>query len=297
MSISSNVTEEDLINLRKLAEQQKQERALKIKNRILKETHNKKLAESLSPITEPITERLDKVNKSAKKLDSIKESFSPINEKLDTINESTQKVGDIIKESNAENNKETIITPSILLKDTFKSLAETPSSLKLNHDINGNFSILGTNITPLGGDKVQVYDKNYEFNPELHSALSKPSYTGNSMKNQNDKRTLYNFLTDVGYTGVCDEKTSQSRFFKRLLKQYRNIKKEEPANLKGQGVKIIIPSNIIDIYTRLEVLLGLKLSGHSDTLTEASNLIDELYKRGEIQNKHQYRNALNKFSI
>ena len=49
--------------------------------------------------------------------------------------------------------------------------------------------------------------------------------------------------------------------------------------LKGRGTeKIIIPSNIFDIYTRLEILLGLKLSGHSDTLTEASNLIDELYK-------------------
>ena len=68
-------------------------------------------------------------------------------------------------------------------------------------------------------------------------------------------------------------------------------------DLEGQGVKIIIPSNIIDIYTRLEVLLGLKLSGHSDTLTEASHLMDDLYKRGEIQNKQQYRNALNKFKI
>ena len=67
--------------------------------------------------------------------------------------------------------------------------------------------------------------------------------------------------------------------------------------LRGKGVeKIMIPSNIIDIYTRLEVLLGLKLSGHSDTLTEASNLIVELYKRGEIQNKQQYRNAPNNFS-
>ena len=66
--------------------------------------------------------------------------------------------------------------------------------------------------------------------------------------------------------------------------------------LKGRGIeKIIIPSNIINIYTRLEVLLGLKISGHTDTLTEASNLIGELYKRGEIQNKQQYRNALNKF--
>ena len=66
--------------------------------------------------------------------------------------------------------------------------------------------------------------------------------------------------------------------------------------IKGKGIgKIVIPSNIIDIYTRLEVFLGLKLFGQSETLTEASNLIDELYKRGEIQNKQQYRNALNKF--
>ena len=66
--------------------------------------------------------------------------------------------------------------------------------------------------------------------------------------------------------------------------------------LNGRAVeKIIIPSNINDIYTRLKVLLGLKLSGHTNNLTEASNLIDELFKRGEIQNKQQYRNALNKF--
>ena len=85
-------------------------------------------------------------------------------------------------------------------------------------------------------------------------------------------------------------------FFTRPLKQFENIKKEEPDNLEGRGVKkIIIPSNIIDLYTRPEVLLGLNLSGHTDILTESSNLIDELYKRGEIENKQHYRNALNKF--
>ena len=51
MSIYPTVTEKDLINLRKLAEQQKKQRAKKIKNRILKQTHEFKLAESLSPIT------------------------------------------------------------------------------------------------------------------------------------------------------------------------------------------------------------------------------------------------------
>ena len=67
--------------------------------------------------------------------------------------------------------------------------------------------------------------------------------------------------------------------------------------LQVRGIeKINIPSNIIDIYTRLEILLGLKLSRHSDALSEARNLIDELYKRGDTQNKQQNRNAPNKFS-
>ena len=87
MSIYSNVTEKDLDNLRRLSEQQKKQRALRIKNRFLKQTHDIKLAESLSPITE----KIDEVNKSTQEL------LTPINEKVDTINESTQKVGNIIK--------------------------------------------------------------------------------------------------------------------------------------------------------------------------------------------------------
>ena len=51
MSNYSNVTKEDLLNSRKLSEQQKNQRAEKIKNKILKQTHDIKLAESLSPIT------------------------------------------------------------------------------------------------------------------------------------------------------------------------------------------------------------------------------------------------------
>ena len=105
-----------------------------------------------------------------------------------------------------------------------------------------------------------------------------------------------NYLVDVGYSGTGDEKTSQKKIFTALFKQFGYIKKEEPSNLEGQGLKKIIPSSITDIYTRFEFLLGLKLSGHTDTLSEASNLIDELYKRGEIQNKQQYQNALKKFS-
>ena len=56
MSIYSNVTEQDVINLRKLAEQQTEQRALKNRNSILQQTHDKKLAETLSPVTEKLEE-------------------------------------------------------------------------------------------------------------------------------------------------------------------------------------------------------------------------------------------------
>ena len=56
MSIYSNVTEKDLDNIRKVAEQQKEQRAVKMKKYILKQTHDIKLAESLSPITKTLHE-------------------------------------------------------------------------------------------------------------------------------------------------------------------------------------------------------------------------------------------------
>ena len=125
------------------------------------------------------------------------------------------------------------------------------------------------------------------------------------MKNENDILMMYIIINDLRYTGVGDKPSKPKTFFTitlpKLVEEIQNRTFEEitldsDSDLQGEGVKVIIPSNIIDIYTRLEILLGLKLSGHTDTLTEASNLSDQLYKRGEIQNKQQYRKAPNKFS-
>ena len=116
---------------------------------------------------------------------------------------------------------------------------------------------------------------------------------------------MNNIIRDLGYTGIGDKKSNRKKFLTetlpKLVEEIQNKTFEEITDdsddLQGQGIeKNIEPSNIIDIYTRLEVLLGIKLSGHTDTLTEASNLTDELYKRGEIQTKQQNRNALNNFS-
>ena len=94
------------------------------------------------------------------------------------------------------------------------------------------------------------------------------------------------------YTSVGDKQYRRKTFLTITLpgmveviqnKTFEEIM-DSSDELQGEGLKSIIPSNIIDIYTRLEVLLGLRLSGHTDNLTEASNLIDELYRRGQTQN-------------
>ena len=57
------------------------------------------------------------------------------------------------------------------------------------------------------------------------------------------------------------------------------LNEKEVGVLQAERLKLNIPSNIIDVFANLDFLLGLKLSGHTDTLTEVSNLIGEVYKR------------------
>ena len=122
-----------------------------------------------------------------------------------------------------------------------------------------------------------------------------------------DKSTVYDILKNTGFYSMKLTKglhlTRRKDVLYNLPREIAKVRnpplpaiENESDNLQREGVNIIIPSKLFDIYTRPEVPLGLKLSGHTDTLTEGTNLIDKLCKRGEIQNKKQYRNALNKFS-
>ena len=76
---------------------------------------------------------------------------------------------------------------------------------------------------------------------------------------------MNNIIIDLGYKGDGDRhsnrKTILTRTLPKLVEQIQNKTFVEITDdsdvLQGEGVKIIIPSNIIDIYIRLEVLLGL----------------------------------------
>ena len=293
MSIYSNITEKDLDSLRKLAQQQKEQRALKIKNKILKETHNIQLAESLSPITK----RLDLFeNKKGEKIgDLIKKSETPAIENIQTQPE-TPAIENTQTQPETPAIENTQTQPGVLydvsLENTLTNMKDKEKRFfKIEEDENGQRFWNGIPVEISGDSRIEIKRKDFNITPNLQNVFS--DTTGKSFKklDQKEIETYKRLLKTPNYKNYKPKQGEKSSG------RYKSTNILISINFQGRGIeKIIIPSNIIDIYTRLEVLLGLKLSGHTNILTEASNLIDELYKRGEIQNKQQYRNALDKFT-
>ena len=203
MSFYSNVTEQDLINLRKLAEQQRSERALKIKNNILKQTHDIKLAESFIPI----------IKKSDESIKKISEVINPSNSE----NEYNQELVPFNIESEDEiiqTNLRALPNSSMFsdqMTKTLRRLMSSSNSLKINSSPSGA-TILGVPINTLGGDRIQIIDNIYDLTPERYKTLSYTGYTGNTIKNEADILMMSNFKNDLGYTGLRDYLSKRKTF-------------------------------------------------------------------------------------
>ena len=80
------------------------------------------------------------------------------------------------------------------------------------------------------------------------------------MTNENDELLMYKNINDFGYTGVDDRDSKRKKFFTitlpKLIEDIQNRTFDaiidDSDDLQGEGIKIIIPSYIIDIYTRHE---------------------------------------------
>ena len=274
-------------NLHKLAEQQKNQRAEKIENRILKQTHDVKLAESLSPITE----KLDEVKQTTEELGVVIKTSQP------------DKLPQLAIENTAtthqptENNEGTIY--DVEIENTLKKMTDNTGFSKTYHDPQRGWMANNHPIKKLRVTKEDINENKYNISPGIRKVLVDQSYDTAKSMTDKDKLNFRYILQKTGYYNRKPTKsrlTGRDRYIKYDLDNDVSRILNLDTKLKGRGIeKIILPSIRTDIYTRLEVLLGLKLSVHTDILTEASNLIHELYKRGQIQNKQQYRNALNKF--
>ena len=81
------------------------------------------------------------------------------------------------------------------------------------------------------------------------------------MKNEKDILMMNKLVRDLGCTGAGDKKSNRKTFLTmtlpKLVEEVQNKTFDEitgsSVDLQGEGVKINIPSNIVDIYTRLEI--------------------------------------------
>ena len=170
---------------------------------------------------------------------------------------------------------------------------------KTHYDPQRGWMLKNYPIKTPGGTNGKIGGNKYDITPGLQKVFTDIKYETAKSMSDTDKVLFKDILSKTNYYNrklTKGKMSGRDRYIKNDLDDVIKILNLDK-KLRCKGVeKIIIPSNIIDIYTRLQVLLGLKISGHRDTLTEASNLFDEINKRGEIQNKQQYRNAINKFS-
>ena len=254
MSIYSNVTEQDLDNLRKLAQQQKEQRAEKIKNRILKQTHNKKLAESLSPITEKLDETTKKLGEVIKESQSKTPQLAIANTQTPAIENTTTSQSLPIENERTQ--------PGVIyetsLENTLNKMKENIGFFNIEERDNGDIFWNGIPVEKVGGNKIKINENVFDITQGIQKVLTDTSNIPIKKLNDQDRVIFINILDSLDFKNYKPVRGESKSGRYKLSKS--NFKKH---NLEGEGVKIIIPSNIIDIYSRLEILLGLKLSGHT----------------------------------
>ena len=213
------------------------------------------------------------------------ESFSRITKKIDEVNKSTQEVREIIKKSEPSQNIKTILqnsqsqTPAIENTNISRSLLDTLAFMKTSKNFfkltedDGRVYWNEVLINPLGDNRIRIKDREYDISPDNQAYFTNTNLITNFLDNF-EKETLFEIIKDVGFydnipkTGFKAARMKDVLYnlpieIDEILNPPLPAIEDESDNLQGEGGKIIIPSNIIDIYTRLEVLLGLKISGHT----------------------------------
>ena len=69
----------------------------------------------------------------------------------------------------------------------------------------------------MGADTIKTNENIYDITPEKYEALSSTTYTGNTMKNEENNLMIYNIVRGLGYTGVGDKNSNRKTFFTKTI--------------------------------------------------------------------------------
>ena len=92
------------------------------------------------------------------------------------------------------------------------SLMNSRNSLKITRDESGRANSLGIPIQISEGDTIKSNENVYDLTPKIYKALTYATYTGNTMKDENDILMMYNIIRDLGYNGTGDRDSKRKIF-------------------------------------------------------------------------------------
>ena len=197
------------------------------------------------------------------------------------------------------------------LCSTLGKMINATNKFKLYTGKGERYVLNGINVDPMGGKDVKIGNNIYEITPEIQSLLTQTKNIFNKMSD-NDIVIFIRILDETNCNPEEDHKSTRRDYIRdKLPSKVRKIlippivaitswESDEyeslESDLEGNGTKtIVVPSDSDEMWTRLKVLLGIKLAGHTDSVIEASQLLHALFKKGEIETEQQYRNAIDKF--
>ena len=180
------------------------------------------------------------------------------------------------------------------MENTLSNTKKAKNIFEIEERPNGCLVWIYIPIAKLGDLTLEFNEDVYDLSTNLQNKFN--DTTEKSNKKSNIDRVKYEKISKSPNYENCEpkfEETRSSRYIYKLektlnkmwIKMYIdlfNVKQNPMINIwkVKELKKCVIPSNKLDIYTKLELLLGIKYSGHTNTLNETSHLIDELYKGG-----------------
>ena len=191
-------------------------------------------------------------------------------------------VGDANTRTPAIENK----TSTLSLRDTLALMKRIKNYFKLEVKENGKAFWNDVFIQPFGEYRISIKNQEFDINPGIQIYFFNTKLITKFL-DKVEEETVFDLLENVGFYDNIPKiglksATMQDVLYNlpNVIAKIRNLPQPTTENvsdsdLEGQGPKIIIPSKIFAIYIRLENLLRLRLSGHTDTLTKAIYLLDE----------------------
>ena len=217
-----------MINLRKLAEQQKKQRALRIKNRILKQTHDIKLAEILSPITK----NLDGVTKSTRDLRDVIKKSQPKTPQLAIENTPQVAVENTHTALPIENEQ---IQPGVIydtsLENTLNDMKNNFRFFNIEETDDGETFWNGFPVEKMGGNKPKINKKIFNITPGIKKVLTETSNIPMKKLNDEDREVFINILESLNFENFkAIRGESKSGRYKQSKKKFHKTEFVRPRN-------------------------------------------------------------------